>query len=544
MLNLIPAPRGSVHMQEGSVKLPETVTVSLGDFAPWCLEAFAARLDGHVETAKNGFITLKKADIAKEGYKLTVTKDGITVEAADESGAVWALTTVTELTAEGEALPIVTIEDAPHYGHRGLSLDCSRHFFTADEVKKVIDRMTRVKLNVLHWHLVDDQGWRIECKTLPLLHETTGTYYTQEEIRSVIEYARVRGMEIIPEIDMPGHTRSMIAAYPHLSCFGEKTELCQFGGIFEKILCPGKDETFEFIEKLLTEVCALFPDDRFHIGGDEAPKTEWKKCPHCKARMEALGLTDYEDLQGYFTKRVVAILKKHGKRAVCWNDVLESKDVDTGNIIQYWTAQHEAPVPAFIERGGKVIFSNMSALYFDYPHGINSLNKVYHYQPVVMGKSYADSPNMLGYEAALWSEQVETPEHLEELLFPRLYAVSEIAWNEAGDYADFEHRAEKKIEIAAKQGVNCMTKDGWNPEGEARVQSAATFIAHMMNPGGIGTPHTDAEREMVRPVIEKFAQIWFRPQDVPEMMKNDDLVGAALNFMKMFPPENDETKGE
>ena len=544
MLNLIPAPRGSVHMQEGSVKLPETVTVSLGDFAPWCLEAFAARLDGHVETAENGFITLKKADIAKEGYKLTVTKDGITVEAADESGAVWALTTVTELTAEGEALPIVTIEDAPHYGHRGLSLDCSRHFFTADEVKKVIDQMTRVKLNVLHWHLVDDQGWRIECKTLPLLHETTGTYYTQEEIRSVIEYARVRGMEIIPEIDMPGHARSMIAAYPHLSCFGEKTELCQFGGIFEKILCPGKDETFEFIEKLLTEVCALFPDDRVHIGGDEAPKTEWKKCPHCKARMEALGLTDYEDLQGYFTKRVVAILKKHGKRAVCWNDVLESKDVDTGNIIQYWTAQHEAPVPAFIERGGKVIFSNMSALYFDYPHGINSLNKVYHYQPVVMGKSYADSPNMLGYEAALWSEQVETPEHLEELLFPRLYAVSEIAWNEAGDYADFEHRAEKKIEIAAKQGVNCMTKDGWNPEGEARVQSAATFIAHMMNPGGIGTPHTDAEREMVRPVIEKFAQIWFRPQDVPEMMKNDDLVGAALNFMKMFPPENDETKGE
>lgn len=544
MLNLIPAPRGSVHMQEGSVKLPETVTVSLGDFAPWCLEAFAARLDGHVETAENGFITLKKADIAKEGYKLTVAKDGITVEAADESGAVWALTTVTELTAEGEALPIVTIEDAPHYGHRGLSLDCSRHFFTADEVKKVIDQMTRVKLNVLHWHLVDDQGWRIECKTLPLLHETTGTYYTQEEIRSVIEYARVRGMEIIPEIDMPGHTRSMIAAYPHLSCFGEKTELCQFGGIFEKILCPGKDETFAFIEKLLTEVCALFPDDRFHIGGDEAPKTEWKKCPHCKARMEALGLTDYEDLQGYFTKRVVAILKKHGKRAVCWNDVLESKDVDTGNIIQYWTAQHEAPVPAFIERGGKVIFSNMSALYFDYPHGINSLNKVYHYQPVVMGKSYADSPNMLGYEAALWSEQVETPEHLEELLFPRLYAVSEIAWNEAGDYADFEHRAEKKIEIAAKQGVNCMTKDEWNPEGEARVQSAATFIAHMMNPGGIGTPHTNAEREMVRPVIEKFAQIWFRPQDVPEMMKNDDLVGAALNFMKMFPPENDETKGE
>lgn len=532
MLNLIPAPRGSVHMQEGSVKLPETVTVSLGDFAPWCLEAFAARLDGHVETAENGFITLKKADIAKEGYKLTVTKDGITVEAADESGAVWALTTVTELTAEGEALPIVTIEDAPHYGHRGLSLDCSRHFFTADEVKKVIDQMTRVKLNVLHWHLVDDQGWRIECKTLPLLHETTGTYYTQEEIRSIIEYARVRGMEIIPEIDMPGHARSMIAAYPHLSCFGEKTELCQFGGIFEKILCPGKDETFEFIEKLLTEVCALFPDDRFHIGGDEAPKTEWKKCPHCKARMEALGLTDYEDLQGYFTKRVVAILKKHGKRAVCWNDVLESKDVDTGNIIQYWTAQHEAPVPAFIERGGKVIFSNMSALYFDYPHGINSLNKVYHYQPVVMGKSYADSPNMLGYEAALWSEQVETPEHLEELLFPRLYALAEIAWNEAGDYAEFEKRVEKKVDVAVKQGINCTRKGEWDLTGEARVKSGIKFIAGMLNPTGEGKPCTDADREMVRPVLERYTQTWFEPEDLPYLVQDDDIVAAAKSLMK------------
>ena len=266
MLNLIPAPRGSVHMQEGSVKLPETVTVSLGDFAPWCLEAFAARLDGHVETAENGFITLKKADIAKEGYKLTVTKDGITVEAADESGAVWALTTVTELTAEGEALPIVTIEDAPHYGHRGLSLDCSRHFFTADEVKKVIDQMTRVKLNVLHWHLVDDQGWRIECKTLPLLHETTGTYYTQEEIRSVIEYARVRGMEIIPEIDMPGHQLAALATYPELGCTGGPYDVWGQWGVADDVICAGNEKSMQFLEDVLSEVIDLFPSEYIHVG--------------------------------------------------------------------------------------------------------------------------------------------------------------------------------------------------------------------------------------------------------------------------------------
>ena len=505
----------------------------------------------------------------REGYVLTVKADRVTLNGQTENGVFYGIQTLRKsIPAETKAtsilLPAGSIQDEPRFSYRGMHLDVGRHFFPIEFVKKYIDLLALHNMNTFHWHLTEDQGWRIEIKKYPKLTEIGawrdrtvigrnteeydntryGGFYTQEQAKEIVKYAGERYITVIPEVDLPGHMLAALAAYPEMGCTGGPYEVCPRWGVFEDVLCIGNEKSMQFLEDVMAEIIDIFPSKYIHIGGDEAPKTEWKKCPHCKARMEALGLTDYEDLQGYFTKRVVAILKKHGKRAVCWNDVLESKDVDTENIIQYWTAQHEAPVPAFIERGGKVIFSNMSALYFDYPHGINSLNKVYHYQPVVMGKSYADSPNMLGYEAALWSEQVETPEHLEELLFPRLYAVSEIAWNEAGDYADFEHRAEKKIEIAAKQGVNCMTKDGWNPEGEVRVQSAATFIAHMMNPGGIGTPHTDAEREMVRPVIEKFAQIWFRPQDVPEMMKNDDLVGAALNFMKMFPPENDETKGE
>ena len=324
----------------------------MGGFAPWCLEALEARLHRAVRPAQAGerpwLRLVRDETLPAEGYRFRAEKDGVTVSAAAELGVVWALTTLAELAEAPEGLAPCEIEDAPRYGHRGLSLDCSRHFFPAEEVKKIIEQLARVKMNVLHWHLVDDQGWRIESHRFPLLHETSGAYYTQEQIREIVEFARVRGVEIIPEIDLPGHTTALLAAYPQYSCAGKPVELRQHGGIFDVILCAGKDETFAFLEELLGEICPLFPSPRFHIGGDEAPKTEWKKCPHCKARMESLGLTDYEDLQGWFTNRVTDILKKYGKRAICWNDTLEAKDPDTGNQVQFWTTQHEKPVPAFI----------------------------------------------------------------------------------------------------------------------------------------------------------------------------------------------------
>ena len=538
MLHLIPAPSGTVQLCEGVCPLPETISAELGGFAPWCLEALEARLHRAVRPAQAGerpWLRLVRDEaLPAEGYHICVAEDGVTVSAAAELGVVWALTTLAELAETPEGLVPCEIEDAPRYGHRGLSLDCSRHFFPAEEVKKIIEQLARVKMNVLHWHLVDDQGWRIESHRFPLLHETSGAYYTQEQIREIVEFARVRGVEIIPEIDLPGHTTALLAAYPQYSCAGKPVELRQHGGIFDVILCAGKDEKFAFLEELLGEICPLFPSPRFHIGGDEAPKTEWEKCPHCKARMESLGLTDYEDLQGWFTNRVTDILKKYGKRAICWNDTLEAKDPDTGNQVQFWTTQHEKPVPAFIRRGGEVIASNFTTLYFDYPHALSSLRKVYGYRPVIMRHNYADHPRLVGIEACVWCEQIATPEHLEEMLFPRLYAAAEIAWREAGTYADFEARVTVKTAQAAAQGVNCTPKSGWNPRGSARRQAGAKFIARLMDPAGDRTPCTDADREMVAPMFHMFAKNFFKPTDIPELLQNDDLVCAVKNIMQKF----------
>ncbi|MGN0478075.1 MAG: beta-N-acetylhexosaminidase [Hominenteromicrobium sp.] len=541
MLQLIPAPSGPVQRRNGVCAVPESVCAQTGGFAPWCLEALGARLHRTVRSVSAGeksWLRLVRDDaLPAEGYRFCASADGVTVSAAAEQGVVWALTTLAELAEAPEGIPQCEFEDAPRYGHRGLSLDCSRHFFPAEEIKKIIEQMARVKLNVLHWHLVDDQGWRIESLKFPLLHEKSGAYYTQAEIREIVEFARVRGVEVVPEIDLPGHTTALIAAYPQYSCAGKPVELRQHGGIFEVILCAGKEETFAFLDELLGEICPLFSSPRFHIGGDEAPKTEWKKCPHCKARMEALGLTDFEDLQGYFTNRVAEILRKYGKRAICWNDTLEAKDPDTGNQVQFWTMQHEAPVPEFIGRGGQVIASDFRTLYFDYPHALSSLRKVYGYRPVIMRRNYAGHPNLIGLEACIWSEQIAEAAHLEEMLFPRLYAVAEIAWREAGRYADFEERVTVKVQQAAAQGVNCTPKSGWNPRGSARRQAGAQFLARLINPAGAGGPCTDADREMVKPMFRMFAKGFFKPDDLPELLQNDELVCAMKNIMLMHGQE-------
>ncbi|MDR0910858.1 MAG: family 20 glycosylhydrolase, partial [Spirochaetaceae bacterium] len=206
--------------------------------------------------------------------------------------------------------------------HRGFHLDCARHFYAVDEVKKIINEAAIAGANVFHWHLTDDQGWRIESKQFPKLQAINPEYYTQNDLKAVVDFADTKGVEVIPEIELPGHTRSLLVAYPEFSCTGESVELATKGGIYDVILCPGKDSMFAFLEELLNEVCALFPGLRFHIGGDEAPKNKWHDCPDCRKRMEQEGLQDYEDLQGYFTNRVNAIIKKNGKKAICWNDSL------------------------------------------------------------------------------------------------------------------------------------------------------------------------------------------------------------------------------
>lgn len=302
---MLPAINGRLKQQEGWFSLAqEVLTVSFGGFAPWCAAAFAKRLGATVQESQTGQIMLLRDDsLPPEAYVLTVTAEGIRVQVACEQSVILALTTLYQLMDGQRRVPCLSLTDAPRYQHRGLSLDCVRCFFPVGEVRRVIEQMARVKLNVLHWVLTNDQGWRIESRQYPRLNEISGPYYTRDEIRNVVAYARERGIEIIPEIDMPGHMTALLAAYPEYSCSGKPVQLAKTGGIYPIILCAGAEKTYELIDSLLGEVCSLFPGGRIHLGGDEAPKREWKTCPCCQQRKRDEGLADENELQGWFMNR-------------------------------------------------------------------------------------------------------------------------------------------------------------------------------------------------------------------------------------------------
>ncbi|MCD7715295.1 MAG: beta-N-acetylhexosaminidase [Lachnospiraceae bacterium] len=338
MLKLVTYPGVKVENLPGNCILPRKAGICTGPFSNNSIAAFSERCG--IENSGPVFLTLRcNKKLPAEGYILEISEKGITVEASCEQGVIWALTTVANLLDDGK-LPCCRIEDAPKYSHRGISLDCARHFFPAKEVKRIINTMSLAKLNVLHWHLSDDQGWRIESRKFPRLQEVSEAYFTQDEIRDVVQYAALRGVEIIPEIDLPGHTSGILAAYPEYSCSGREVNLAACGGIYPVILCAGKEKTSQFLKELLAEITKLFPGSRFHISGDEAPKSEWKKCPHCQARMRELGITSYEDLQADFSRRVSDILKSLGKQTICWNETLRADTPPEDIQIQYWTLQY------------------------------------------------------------------------------------------------------------------------------------------------------------------------------------------------------------
>jgi hexosaminidase len=356
--------------------------------------------------------------------------------------------------------------------HRGLNLDCARHFFAADEVKKIVGEMAQARLNTLHWHLSDDQGWRIESKRFPKL-QATGPYYTQDEIKSVVDYAGERGIEVVPEIDMPGHTRSILAAYPELSCTGEQVALATAGGIYDVILCPGKEAVFNFLDELLDELCTLFPGPRFHTGGDEAPKTAWTQCPDCKRTMEKEGLKSAAELQGWFTNRVNTLLKKHGKKCVCWNESLEADNLDSDIQIQFWTVNYFDSFRRFAERGGEFILSDMFHLYLDYPEAMLPLKRVFAWteKPVLKTIDFSQYKGFQGVEACMWTEHVTTNQQLEAMLFPRLYAVGEGMRPEA---------LPAFLEGAVKRCIAFTPLEDCNPGFLARAKVVKSFMGSMM----------------------------------------------------------------
>ena len=415
--------------------------------------------------------------LPEEGYKLDITKSGVEVRASHFPGFFYAVQSLKQLLpaavygtepAPGEdwRLPGLAITDAPRFGYRGMHLDVARHFFSVDEVKRYLDVMAVHKLNTFHWHLTDDQGWRIEIKRYPKLtsvgsirnktiirkerdnydHTPYGGYYTQDEIRDIVAYAADRAITVIPEVDLPGHMLAALTAYPELGCTGGPYEVWGRWGVAEDVLCPGQEKTFEFLENVLDEVIGLFPSELIHIGGDECPKVRWEKCPRCQARIRQLGLKDKDGytaehyLQGYVTDRIGKFLAARGRRIIGWDEILEGQ-APADAIVMSWRGSAGGIKAAKL--GHDVIMTPNSHLYFDYyqspdadaePFGIGgcvTLDKVYSFDPMA-DLAPAEQRHILGVQANIWTEYIATDEHLEYMLLPRLAALSEVQWCQPG----------------------------------------------------------------------------------------------------------------
>lgn len=429
-------------------------------------------------TREARIIVTRNPALQKEAYTLNVTPEKVHITAATPIGAYYALQSLRILAdydIGGRTVPCCSIHDAPRWGWRGMSLDESRHFFGKEEVKRLLDMLFMMKLNVFHWHLTDDQGWRIEIKKYPrlteigskrtctqvdgwhtshMVNEPHEGFYTQEDIRETVAYANARGIMVVPEIDMPAHFAAAQAAYPWLACRELEREVPgYFGGRvptlhgirdWNRSACLGKESTFQFIFDVIDEVCELFDAPYFHIGGDEAPKDEWKKCPHCQAKMKEMHLNDVEELQGWFNNRVLEYVKQKGKRLIGWNEILAAGNLDPSVIGQYWTPKRDKNVERHIARGGDVILSNHRSFYFDMTYGQYPLSYTYDFDPGryhIPPRSY---DHVLGVEAEVWTEWIDKRPKLDLNVYPRMQALAEVAWSaeERKKYADFKERLE------------------------------------------------------------------------------------------------------
>ena len=426
------------------------------------------------EVPASGIRFVTDESLPAEGYELNVDGEGIEVRASQFPGFLYALQSLEQLLPAAVygtepapdaawEVPCVKIADAPRFAYRGMHLDVARHFFSVDEVKRYIDVMAIHKLNTLHWHLTDDQGWRIEIKRYPeltavgsirkatVVRKEWGTYdgtpyggfYTQDEIRDVVKYAADRGVTVIPEIDLPGHMLAALTAYPELGCTGGPYEVWGRWGVADDVLCPGREKTFEFLEGVLTEVMELFPSEYIHIGGDECPKVRWEKCPRCQAKIRQLGLKDDGEhtaehyLQSYVTDRIGKFLARHGRRIIGWDEILEGR-APSDAVVMSWRGSEGGIAAAKL--GHDVIMTPNSHFYFDYyqsldtdaePFGIGGyipMEQVYSYDPAFPELTPEQQKHILGVQANLWTEYVLSDEHLEYMLLPRLAALSEVQW--------------------------------------------------------------------------------------------------------------------
>lgn len=517
-VNIIPQPQ-QLKVKKGSFVIsPSTVLVAKdeGD------KASASFFNKHLKTyygfelktvssaAKNfiRFSTKKMIQAGTEGkYELNVSAKSADISGDTYSGTFYGMQTLIQLlpveniaalsSKKQLSIQQVTVNDAPRFQYRGMHLDVGRHFFPVSFVKRYIDFLAYHKFNVFHWHLTEDQGWRMEIKQYPLLtsigSKRNGTivgrypgkgndntphegFYTQDEIKEVLQYAKDRFVEVIPEIELPGHSSAAIAAYPWLSCFPNKTTTIPLNmvslksvqevqqgriklvqetwGVFDDVFCAGKDETFTFLENVLNEVVALFPSKYIHIGGDECPKTHWKICPACQKRMKDLGLKDEHELQSYFIQRIEKYLNSKGKTIIGWDEILEGGLAPNAQVMS-WRGEEGGIAAA--KQNHYVIMTPGSHVYFDHKQtsredsvtigGFTTIQKVYSYEPVPQQLSADQAKYVRGSQANVWTEYMDNTNKVEYMVFPRIAALSEVLWSskEQRNWGDFEKRLQTEF---------------------------------------------------------------------------------------------------
>ncbi len=517
-LGLIPLPqkverrRGMFHLRPETRIVVDAASRGTGEYLETRLRASTGYLlpvSGEVEGLEDNItLTTNQAPkrLGPEGYQLEVAPDAVVIRATGSAGLFYGVQTLLELfppeavspkpvTSVSWKAPCVWIEDRPRFAWRGLMLDVSRHFFNKHEIKQVLEVMALHKLNVFHWHLTDDQGWRIEIKKYPRLTEVGGWrhrigfnldpkasrayapdgryggFYTQQDVREIVAYALARHITIVPEIEMPAHASAALAAYPEFSCFPEKGKYSTDPGTeaLDGILCPGKEETFQFLTNVLSEVVELFPGKYIHVGGDEVSTENWKHCPQCQERMRTEGLKRESDLEGYMMGRINGFLQSKGRTMVGWSEIAEGQ-APTNAVIMDWLGCATQATSA----GHDVVMTPNAFCYFDYYQSRDReaeppasgaylpLGKVYAFEPIPTNLAAGCKRRILGGQANVWTEYMPSLRQVEYMTFPRLCAMAEVLWSPrfSRDWPDFEQRLAVHLHRLDRMGIYYRTEPG------------------------------------------------------------------------------------
>ncbi len=502
--NIIPKP-SSLEVNNGSLVIEDDVCLIIDDkfeddfricnFILDYLSPLNVRLVKEpVKNATNIIISFD-VDCADEGYFLKIEEEGIQISASTYQGAFWGFQTLRQiLPAELEAgkkpdkvqLSYLTIRDEPRFKYRGMHLDVCRHFFSVNEVKQYIDLLVMHKFNTFHWHLTEDQGWRIEIKAFPKLTEIGsqrsgtvikknwgefdgvpyGGYYTQDDIKEIVKYAEERFITVIPEIEMPGHSLAALAAYPELGCTGGPYEVSKTWGVFDDVYCAGNEETFTFLEAVIDEVCELFPNSPYiHIGGDECPKTAWEKCPKCQQRIKDEGLADEHELQSYFIQRMEKYINSKGKRIIGWDEILEGGLAPNATVMS-WRGEEGGIAAA--KQHHDVIMTPNPICYFDHYQsedtdkepfaigGFTNCEEIYTWNPIPDTLTSEEAEFIIGVQGNVWTEYILDFNHVQYMVLPRMAALSEVAWstNRDEEYSTFKNRLQTLFNRYDLAGMN------------------------------------------------------------------------------------------